>query len=373
MKNIDLYHFAILLTPVCSILVALFMLGCDIWNVNIRHRQTEKWLFVFFMFMALHELYPIFYFYIPDVFVHLDWLFLGVTLSAPVFCYRFVFDITCTRANEHFPWIHYIIPIVAIFLSFSLMAVAPGNGQHSIATSHEKYFGENFFSTIIMSSKFLIKILIGSFYLIACFIRIDHFRKWIIHHVSETPMRWERRSLLFIALLIATSIFAILIPDTLYRSPVTTILLPILAFLQVTVVYCTLQGKFSMPELVTEIPDRPKNESKAESQEQLPLLKKNLLTKAYFEEYMHTQKPFLNPDMKITDLTTGLQVNRTYISNFINREYHMNFSRYINRCRLDEYHRLLTDPAMKDKSDEEISEFAGFSSYRYFLRLNNEK
>jgi YesN/AraC family two-component response regulator len=63
-------------------------------------------------------------------------------------------------------------------------------------------------------------------------------------------------------------------------------------------------------------------------------LKKNKLTRKQFEKYMQNARPYLKSDLKITDLVSDLQINRTYISSFINSEYGMNFSNYINTLRL---------------------------------------
>ncbi|MCS3102171.1 hypothetical protein NXW38_25100 [Bacteroides ovatus] len=62
-----------------------------------------------------------------------------------------------------------------------------------------------------------------------------------------------------------------------------------------------------------------------------------------FEKYIYEHRPYLNPDLRITDLMQAFHTNRTYISRFINREYGMNFSRYINMLRLREMEALRND------------------------------
>ena len=87
-----------------------------------------------------------------------------------------------------------------------------------------------------------------------------------------------------------------------------------------------------------------------------------------FERYIQEGKPYLNPKLKITDMCRQLGTNRSYLSTFINREYGMNFSRYINRLRLEELERLRTDPAQKGVKAMELIQHAGFNSYRSYLR-----
>jgi AraC-like DNA-binding protein len=76
--------------------------------------------------------------------------------------------------------------------------------------------------------------------------------------------------------------------------------------------------------------------------------------------------------LKITDLVEALGINRSYISAFINAEYQMNFSSYINSCRLDEYNHLKENPAYKERNQKELAEMAGFSSYKSLQRFRGK-
>ena len=62
--------------------------------------------------------------------------------------------------------------------------------------------------------------------------------------------------------------------------------------------------------------------------------------------------------------------NRTYISAFINREYGMNFNRFINHYRLKEVERLQSEAIERKQkvSSMEIVIHAGFSNYRSYFR-----
>ena len=88
-----------------------------------------------------------------------------------------------------------------------------------------------------------------------------------------------------------------------------------------------------------------------------------------FEKYIYEHRPYLNPDLRITDLMQAFHTNRTYISRFINREYGMNFSRYINMLRLREMEALRNDPACSRLPEEERACLAGFSNFRSYQRV----
>ena len=87
-----------------------------------------------------------------------------------------------------------------------------------------------------------------------------------------------------------------------------------------------------------------------------------------FELYFRKQKPYLDPNLTISDVVKALQSNRTYLSKFINRVYGMNFNSYVNSWRLHEMKRLLAIPLNKEKTSNQLFKLAGFSAHRTYLR-----
>ena len=106
-------------------------------------------------------------------------------------------------------------------------------------------------------------------------------------------------------------------------------------------------------------------ESSGDRQE---IKKTPLLNKERFEKYIREEKPYLNPELKITDLTGELQTNRTYLSTFINRTYGMNFNTYINDCRLREMKAFLADSTCAGVSMTDLAIRAGFGCYHSYRR-----
>jgi AraC-like DNA-binding protein len=76
----------------------------------------------------------------------------------------------------------------------------------------------------------------------------------------------------------------------------------------------------------------------------------------------------MNHRIHVSDFASALHTNIKYVSAFINSFYGMNFSRFINRCRLNELDRLRKAPQMKNRDNMELILMAGFSSYRSYLR-----
>ena len=84
------------------------------------------------------------------------------------------------------------------------------------------------------------------------------------------------------------------------------------------------------------------------------------------DEWMATEKPYLNPEFKLLDLQNVLPMNRTYLSQFIHAEYDCSFYQFVNRFRIEEAKQYkIQHPDMK-MSD--ISALCGFSSPSVFSR-----
>ena len=84
------------------------------------------------------------------------------------------------------------------------------------------------------------------------------------------------------------------------------------------------------------------------------------------EDWMEKEKPYRNPDFKLVDLQQVLPMNRTYLSQFIHTEYGCTFYLFVNRYRVEEAKRLMSEhPDMKMA---DISSSCGFSSPSVFSR-----
>ena len=84
------------------------------------------------------------------------------------------------------------------------------------------------------------------------------------------------------------------------------------------------------------------------------------------EDWMEKEKPYLNPDFKLVDLQNVLPMNRTYLSQFIHTEYDCSFYLFVNRYRVEEAKRLMSENP--DLKMGDISSRCGFSSPSVFSR-----
>ncbi|MGC3978598.1 MAG: helix-turn-helix domain-containing protein [Paludibacteraceae bacterium] len=78
------------------------------------------------------------------------------------------------------------------------------------------------------------------------------------------------------------------------------------------------------------------------------------------------QKQYISPGFNLEFLSEHLGINRKYLSKAINSATGKNFNTYINEYRVKEAIRLLSDPANKFLSVDDMGVQAGFSSRSSF-------
>ena len=85
------------------------------------------------------------------------------------------------------------------------------------------------------------------------------------------------------------------------------------------------------------------------------------------EQWMKTEKPYLNPEFRLLDMREVLPLNRTYLSQLINAEYGCNFYQYVTNYRVEEAKQVMEqNPDMKM---QDVAEQCGFSSPTVFARV----
>ena len=112
---------------------------------------------------------------------------------------------------------------------------------------------------------------------------------------------------------------------------------------------------------------KPWIENAEEEEEEVTEIEPNSEYREKLEQWMKTEKPYLNPEFRLNDLRQILPLNRTYLSQLIHAEYDCSFYQYVTNYRIEEAKRL-----MKEKPDlkmQDIAEQCGFSSPVVFSRI----
>lgn len=86
------------------------------------------------------------------------------------------------------------------------------------------------------------------------------------------------------------------------------------------------------------------------------------------------QKKYKDKAYSAKQLAVDLNTNTRYISAVVNVRFHMNYTSFVNKYRIQEAMSLLIDKRYKDLNMEDISDMVGFSNrqsfYASFFRIN---
>ena len=85
------------------------------------------------------------------------------------------------------------------------------------------------------------------------------------------------------------------------------------------------------------------------------------------EQWMETEKPYLDPNFKLIDLMQVLPMNRTYLSEFINSTYDCTFYQFVTRYRIEEAKRIMRESSEMKMAD--VATRSGFSSPSAFTKI----
>ncbi len=114
---------------------------------------------------------------------------------------------------------------------------------------------------------------------------------------------------------------------------------------------------------ITELLIDEEKETQHQTNTSDELLKERLI------ECFEKDKIYHHQNLKITDISSLLNTNRTYISNVINNDFKVSFSDFVNTYRIDEAKTLLKSKSASKYTLEYIAEKVGFSSAHSFIRV----
>jgi len=82
--------------------------------------------------------------------------------------------------------------------------------------------------------------------------------------------------------------------------------------------------------------------------------------------YIRTHKPYLNPNLKISDLANESKIPQYIITHVINSHMNKNFFEYVNDLRVEEFTKKLKEPENSSKTIMELALDSGFNSKSSF-------
>ena len=86
-------------------------------------------------------------------------------------------------------------------------------------------------------------------------------------------------------------------------------------------------------------------------------------------EYMLKERPYLNPELTLTQLASDLDITTHHLSQIINEQFKLNFFEYINQFRVEEVKARIKNPKFENYSLLGIALDSGFNSKSAFNRM----
>lgn len=335
MMNVSLIEALSFTAPILCALICMIMMLMDAGasKHNVQEKRLRIFLAATYLVTSLGWLGMVFYAVSPRIFAHYYIVFLLTMMLDQVMIYRFVSVITSTGERRKFNRLHLIVPL---FLTVA---------------------------SVISDMTVLLFIVYNTLYPILNLRNIRRYRRFIVNYSSDaynTSLGWLAAIQVFILITVPIPLAGLLSGVSSFDSGYITWLGALPYFVNYLILcYNLLNDNYLIIQ-----PDDTEEEVSAKSTTIVP---------KHFERYLREKKPYLNPNLRITDLAQELTTNRSYLSTFINKEYNMNFCRFINRCRLHELERMRLLPSNSDKTNIELVLMVGFSNYRSYLRAKKEE
>lgn len=301
----------------------------------------------------------------PKLFVILQSIFYLAFTLWQVCLYRIIFLLTGTGEKEDFSVFHYIPPAIMPAILFVWSFFVPMSSQIFIVESRGQLApGYEAYSTLFLS-KAPALLLWNATYAMLSLRRIIKYRGEVSNFSADegrSPVRWMMNLFWLKIFMLSFPIIDFFFGKSVLMGSLVMIMPVFLIIMQLLLLCYNMVAENYV--LISDNGDLEK-ENKGRKTRQL--------ARERLEQYVKQKKPYLNPELRITDLALDVRTNRTYLSNLINTEYGMNFSRWINRHRLEELEKLRIDPEFSHLKGMELVMLAGFSNYRAYIRVKNEE
>lgn len=294
-----------------------------------------------------------------DGFVWFRTPFLFALMVNQVLLHHFVFRITDTGSDRRFSLAHYVMPVVIISIYVIWSLFVPYEVRYHLVESRGQFHPDYLWYSRYFLALPLIFVVYSIVYSILSFVKVRDYRKAVVDYSADerrSSAIWLYQLILLIWLTLPFAAGLLFMGRSIYFRTFLAVGLGFLPIFQYLVIAYNLLADNYVIILKSSVA-----ENEEEGTRKIDRLK--------FEQYMKAKKPFLNSRLKITEMCLELGTNRTYLSSFINREYGVNFSRFINQQRMKELDRIRIEPSNKDLQANELILMAGFSNYGSYLRV----
>ena len=137
------------------------------------------------------------------------------------------------------------------------------------------------------------------------------------------------------------------------------------ASLSIWILFFTLQFRFYIRVLTFDLKEKVKQDQPLIAYKKLSIEPQKDKEKSAVLRFVATK--YANPELSLEEAATALGVNRTKINDILKEELGLTFSTYLNKLRLTEAARLLSEN--EDANISEIAYSVGYNNASYFNKL----
>ncbi len=338
-----------------------------------REDSPRKVMALFMLFSAiLYSGHAAYFSMNYDTYTVMDPLYTFTSLSVFPLFYIYVWVLTNKSGFKKYHLLHFVPALffsVSTIVLFSLMSSEELNSYIHIVVYKER--ADFLFSPVARMLKFLytmsrvvfavqVLVLVSQSWKM-----INSYDKKIREFYSSTEERTLSWAGNMIIAMVSAALFSLIlnsIGKAFFVEDYTLLLAPSLIFSSVLFGIGMLGFKqhYFIAHYETDILKERSHSNHNTNEATRDKLKRELIT------LLEEKKLFRKTDLRITDISTELKTNRSYISGIINSEFNSTFSDFVNRYRVEYSKVLLSDERCFIL--EYISEESGFASINSFLR-----
>ncbi|MDL2265310.1 hypothetical protein LJC57_05810 [Parabacteroides sp. OttesenSCG-928-G07] len=378
----DLINVIVMTAPMIVSFVCALMIGLTLKEKVRLLEQDLKFTLVFYFFsMGLCWLGLLFKQYNINSYIFIQSGLTFFYFSIVIFFYNYVYVLTRIKESEHFSNFHYLFPflltMIIVFWSFFIPRelYEPFFLQNEIPSGRHRYY------FLFLEIKMPVGLVFNAIYMALSFHRLYRYRhaqkKELTVVVDYSTEKLQR--ILHFAIVISIMPLILIVGHFNWHVALLPLIISIIALIyqQVTLAVYIIKQDYQLVPVRKVLRKKEENAEphllKREPVIVLPTLPGFVgkLEKESFEAYIQIHKPYLCSTFKITDLTEPLQINRTTLSTFINQQFEVNFSRYMNDWRLRELKELQGYLPYSKMTLRELLPLVGFGSYRSYSRAKN--
>ncbi|MBQ4279428.1 MAG: AraC family transcriptional regulator [Rikenellaceae bacterium] len=356
----------------CSVICSVFALLL-IWNYrNLAERKLRRVVSLYCLLTAVWWAATLWHAYTGDkVFLPVDIPFALSFVYIPILFFNAVYYLTYLGNKRNFSALNYLLPVpVLALLLMALAAIFPRpEGNIAGLSPAERY-------TLLFITGPFLRFATAAAYIVPTVLLLSrYYRQTVRQHVEADRRSLSLQSSRWLIVLFVLSVAILLIaflPVAVGTSRWLVRLNAACIMAQVILLtYHVVRRQYLSYKTADSFPVTGKKAGSgapAGRQHHAPEEQYAPLNRKKFEAYIAQRKPYLNPDFKLTDMAEAMGVNRTVMSSFINRTYGMNFRRYLNLWRIEEYHILMAHPSKERKDPRKVMSMTGFKDSRHFRR-----